>query len=428
MVRTMNGYRRLARNHDFTVLWVGQTVSELGSHVSMFVFPLLAFHLTGSLLAAAAAEALHLLGLAATLLPAGVLADRADRRLLMRVASGGGALLYASLAVAGATGHLTVLHLMAVALLTGVGAGVFAPAEISAIRTVVPREDLPTALSQNQARQHVAALLGGPLGGLLYGVTRWLPFAVDAVTFAVSWVLLGRIRSDLSARVPTRPRRRPRQDIVEGLRYTWSRPFFRVLVVWAPLTNLVINALFFVALLRLVEAGFDPVQIGLVSTAAGISGILGALVAPALIERVATGWLTILAAWSFLPLLVPLALWNHPAVVAAALAVGLFLNPAGNAGVGSYRIAVTPDELQGRIQSTMQFVAMSSMPLSPVLAGVLLTWLGGGGAVAVLGLLTALVALVPTLSRSVRDLPRPAAWVVEERTGAPVEPSLTSAG
>ncbi len=410
----MTGYRSLVRNHDFTVLWVGQTVSELGNHVSMFVFPLLAYHLTGSALAAAAAEALHLLGVAATLLPAGVLVDRTHRRRLMRIASGSGVLLYASLAVAGVAGSLTLPHLMVVALLTGVGAGMFAPAEISAIRTVVPRSDLPTALSQNQARQHVAGLLGAPLGGLLYGVTRWLPFAVDALSFAVSWVLLGRIRADLSAPEATGPRRRPRQDIAEGLRYTWSRPFFRVIVIWAPLTNLVINALFFVALLRLIEGGFDPVHIGLVSTAAGVSGILGALAAPYIIDRVPTGWLTILAAWSFLPLVVPMVLWNHPAVVAAALGVGLFLNPAGNAGVGSYRIAVTPDALQGRIQSTMQFVSMSAMPLSPVLAGVLLSTLGGGRAVAVLGILTALVALIPTLSRTVRGLPRPRDWVTDD--------------
>ena len=39
----MTGYRQLARNHDFTALWVGQTVSELGSRVSMFVFPLIAY-------------------------------------------------------------------------------------------------------------------------------------------------------------------------------------------------------------------------------------------------------------------------------------------------------------------------------------------------------------------------------------------------
>ena len=70
MVDVMTGYRHLARNHDFTVLWVGQTVSELGSRVSMFVFPLLAYRLTGSALVAGATEAVHLLGLAGALLPA----------------------------------------------------------------------------------------------------------------------------------------------------------------------------------------------------------------------------------------------------------------------------------------------------------------------------------------------------------------------
>ena len=201
----MTGYRDLARNHDFTVLWIGQTVSELGSRVSMFVFPLLAYQLTGSALAAAAAEALHLLGLVGTLLPAGVLADRMDRRRIMRAASGAGVLLYGSLAVAGIADALTLPHLMVVALLTGAGAGAFAPAETSAVRTVVPTEDLPTALSQHQARQHVATLLGAPLGGLLYGVTRWLPFAADAVSYALSFVLLGRIRTDLSAPTSDRP-------------------------------------------------------------------------------------------------------------------------------------------------------------------------------------------------------------------------------
>src|SRR4051812_23494691 len=107
----MAGHRSLLRNHDFTVLWVGQAISELGSRVSMFVFPLIAYELAGSTLAAAGAEAAHLLGLAATLLPAGVLADRFDRRRIMRVAAGSGVLLYTSLVVAGLAGVLTVAHL-----------------------------------------------------------------------------------------------------------------------------------------------------------------------------------------------------------------------------------------------------------------------------------------------------------------------------
>jgi predicted MFS family arabinose efflux permease len=413
MLRNMTGYRRLARNHDFTALWIGQTVSELGSRVSMFVFPLIAFAMTGSAMVAALAEALHLLGLAATLLPAGVLADRLDRRRLMRFASGAGVLLYASLALAALGDRLTVSHLMVVALLTGVGAGLFAPAETSAVRAVVPAEDLPTALSQNQARQHVASLLGAPVGGVLYGAARWAPFLADAVSFAVSWVLLGRIRTDLSAPTYDGPRRRVRDGLREGFTFIWTRPFFRVLMVWAALSNLVVNALFFVAILRLIQGGFHPFQIGLVETAAGVFGILGAIAAPWLIDRLATGSLTIAIAWSFVPLVVPMVLWNNPLAVAAALSFGLFLNPAGNAGIGAYRIAVTPPNLIGRTQSCTQFTSMSIMPLAPVLAGALLSGIGGAAAIAVLGLLAAGVALIPTWSRSVRAVPRPSVWQAE---------------
>jgi hypothetical protein len=53
------------------------------------------------------------------------------------------------------------------------------------------------------------------------------------------------------------------------------------------------------------------------------------------------------------------------------------------------------------------------MPLSPVLAGALLHGLGGSGAIAVLGALIAVVALIPTLSRSVRSVPRPESWIRE---------------
>ncbi|MCW2848729.1 MAG: major facilitator superfamily 1 [Marmoricola sp.] len=406
----MTGYRQLARNRDFRVLWVGETVSELGTRMSLFVFPLLAFHLTGSALLAALAEGVHLFGLAAALLPAGLLADRVDRRRLMRTASAGGVLLYASLVVAALTGTLTMPHLLAVALLSGSVAGLFAPAEMSAIRSVVTSEELPTALSQNQARQHVASLVGGPLGGALYSLARWLPFVVDAVTYAVSWFMLGRIRADLSAPEHLGPRQSGPEQLREGLSFIWRSPFLRVLLVWSALANLMGNALFFAAVLRLIQAGFPPVQIGLVETAAGTFGILGALAAPAIIDRFATGRLTVVIAWSLTPLVVPMMFFNNPAVVAAALGLGLFLNPAGNAGIQSYRVAVTPDGLQGRIQSTSQFVSMSVMPLAPVLAGALLAGIGGERAVAVLGVLTMAVALIPTASAAVRAVPKPSVW------------------
>jgi MFS family permease len=417
----MGASRNLLRNHDFTVLWIGQTISELGSRMSLFVFPLLAYAITGSTLWAALAECAHLVGLCGMLLPAGVLADRMDRLRLMRLASATGFLLYASLVVAALTVGIAMPHLIGVALITGAGVGLFGPAETSSVRAVVPDDQLPAALSQNQARQHVATLVGGPIGGAMFGLARWLPLAADALTYAVSWVLLGRIRTDLSAPVTAGPRMPVRQGLVDGVRFIVRRPLFRVLMVFNALLNLLMNALLFVAVLRLMQAGFPAAQIGLVETASGLFGLLGAVAAPWLIDRLRTGSITVAVAWSWVPLAVPLVFWNNPLVVAASLSAGLFFNPVGNAGTGAYRMALTPPDLQGRVQSTMQFVSMSVMPLFPLLAGLLLGALGGGAAIAVLGILTALAALIPTLSRSVREVPRPVVWQAElagERPGA----------
>jgi MFS family permease len=406
----MSTYRSLARNRDFTALWIGATVSELGTRVTTFALPLVAYALSGSPLWAATAEAAYLLGMVVMLVPAGVLADRRHRLRLMRVSLGTGVLLHASLVGAGLAGRLTLPHLLAVAVASGLLAGLFVPAESSAVRAVVDRGQLPTALSQQQARQHVATLLGGPVGGALYGVARWAPFAADAVSYALGWVLLGRVRTDLSAEPRSSTPGRPLRDLGEGLRFLWEHPFLRIVLCWSPAANLAVNALFFVALLRLVEAGVPAWQIGLAETAIGAFGILGALAAPFVIDRFATGALVVVVAWSFVPLAVPLALWNHPWSLALAASVGMFLNPAGNAALGSYRLAITPPELVGRMQATMQAVSMATIPLAPALSGVLLTVLGGRDAVLALAVLTGAIALVPSLSRSVRAVPRPAQW------------------
>ncbi|QDP98613.1 MFS transporter [Microlunatus elymi] len=406
------GYRSLARNHDFTVLWIGQTISGLGSAISSFAFPLVGYALTSSALITSIVGTAHLVGMLVVMLPAGALADRVDRRLVMRVSAGAGAVLYATVVAAGIAGWLTVPHLIAVALLTGATEGLFRPAETGAVRTVVSTEELPTALSQNQARQHIASLLGAPVGGLLLAVTRWMPFAADAVSYAISWLLLGRIRTNLTPRPDGAPR--PRQsalaDVISGWRFQFGHPMLRVLAIWAPLTNLVVNAVFFAANLRLISAGFPPWQIGLIETSVGVIGILGALCAPWLIQRIPTGLLVIMSAWAFVPILLPMALWNTPWIVAAALAIGIFLNPAGNAAISSYAQTQMRQDQLGRFSATMGFTSMSLMPLAPILAGGLLSVLTGTVAMLILALPCGLVALIPTIARAVRTVPRPAEW------------------
>ncbi len=421
MLRNMAGYRQLARNRDFTILWVGETVSELGSTMSLFVFPLLGYHLTGSTAVAALLEGAGLLGTVAMLLPAGLLADRCDRRALMLLASATGALLYGSLVLAGSLGILTVAHLAVVALLTGVAQGVFRPAQLAAVRTVVLTEDLATALSQNQARHHIAELLGGPLGGALYAVRAWAPFAVDAVSYGVSCLTLSRIRTDLRPHPREGAPTRPMQQIREGYRFIRHQPFFRTLMVWSTINNLVVNACFFVVMMRLVRDGVQPAQIGLVSTSAGIGGILGALAAPYVIDRWRTGTLTVAVGWMCVLPLVPLMWWSTTWAACASVFAILLLNPAGNAGIGAYRAAMTPDELQGRVGSALGFVSMGSMPVAPVLGGFLLASVGGTAAIAGLAAASALSAMIPTCSRSMNSVPRPADWL---RPAEPTGPAL----
>jgi MFS family permease len=410
MVRNMTGYRQLARNRDFTILWVGETISELGSTMSLFVFPLLGYHLTGSTGVAALLEGAGLLGMVAMMLPAGVLADRFDRRRLMVGASATGALLYGSLAIAGLLGALTIPHLASVALLTGVAQGVFQPAQMAAIRSVVSTDELATAFSQNQARQHVASLLGGPLGGALYAVRAWAPFAVDAISYCVSCLTLSRIRTDLRPQPREGAPTRPLHQVKEGYRFIRHQPFFRTLMVWATLNNLVVNACFFVVMMRLVREGVQPAQIGLVSTAAGIGGILGALAAPYLIDRMRTGTLTVVVGWMCVLPLVPLMWWSTTWAACASVFAILLINPAGNAGIGAYRAAMTPDDLQGRVGSALSFVTMAGLPLAPVLGGSLLGALGGPAAIAGMVVASALTALIPTFSRSMNSVPRPSEW------------------
>jgi hypothetical protein len=206
------------------------------------------------------------------------------------------------------------------------------------------------------------------------------------------------------------------------MRFSWDRPLFRTLMLWSIGSNLTINAVFMAAELRLIQAGYPAWSIGLVGTAAGVCGVLGALAAPRIIRALPTGLLTVVIAWSFVPLMLPLVLWNNPAVVIVALSAGVFLNPAGNAGIGSYKMAVTPRALVGRVQSVGQFMSWSALPLAPLLGGGLLSLLGGPTAMAVLTGLAALVALIPTLSRSVRSVPRPAEWARAEAAEPALEP------
>lgn len=205
------------------LLWSGQTLSQLGSQISLVAYPLLVLALTGSPAKAGVAGFAKTVPVAVLALPAGVLVDRVNRKHLMVACDGVRALALAAIPIALAAGALPYGLIVAVAFLDGSGFVVSYIAERGALRQLVPREQLGDAVASNESRTFAAMLAGPPLGGLLFGIGRAVPFLTDAISYAASTTSMLLIRSDFQE-----PRGdRDRNDLREGLRWIWRRPFLR---------------------------------------------------------------------------------------------------------------------------------------------------------------------------------------------------------
>jgi len=106
--------------------------------------------------------------------------------------------------------------------------------ELASIRSIVPRSQLPSAVARNEARSYGASLAGPPLGGLLFGVTQFLPFLGNAVSYLVSFAGVALIRRPLQAERDERPPGHA-AALAEGLRFVFGNPFLRAVLHDTPL-------------------------------------------------------------------------------------------------------------------------------------------------------------------------------------------------
>lgn len=197
--------RSLWRNRDFQLLFVGSLTSVTGSEISAVAYPLLVLAVTGSsaragLVGFAEAVAAVLAGL-----PAGALVDRWNKRTVLVVSDLLRLLAVASIPLALAAGRLGTAQIVATAVVVGAGRAFFYPARSVAVRRTVPPEQLPAALSQDQARTAAGGLVGPPLGGALFGLGRALPFVADAVSFGVGMLCVLAVRTPLRVDPVDRP-------------------------------------------------------------------------------------------------------------------------------------------------------------------------------------------------------------------------------
>ena len=170
----------LRRNRDFVLLQSGQLLSAMGSEATVIAYPLLALALTHSPARAGVVSFARLVPFAVLQLPAGVIADRVDRRRVMVAADLVRAVTIGVLAATVVAGDVSFALLAFVALVEGAASVAFTTAATGALRSVVPAPQLPEAVGAVTARVATVNLAGPPLGGFLFGVARSLPFVTDA--------------------------------------------------------------------------------------------------------------------------------------------------------------------------------------------------------------------------------------------------------
>ena len=373
----------LLRQPEFLKLWAAQSISQVGDQVTLLALPLVAV-LT---LDASAAQMGFLV--AAELLPhlffslfAGVWIERSQtRRHLMIIADIGRALLLASIPLAAAFDVLSFPQLYAVAFAVGTFAVMFDVSWMTLFITVVPRRDVVDANSKMSLSRSLSFVTGPPLaGGLVQAVTAPVTLLLDAFSFLGSAAFLTRIR----AKEP--PVEHDGSGVFRslraGLRFVLRDELIRPDLLCAATVNLfnfVFHAIF--VLYATSELGVSPGTLGLALGAGAVGGIVGALIAPRLEQRIGIGRSIVLGSVLF-----PAPLVLVPIASGSELRLGLMLGAAeflSSVGVMIFDVSAasltflrTPDRIRSRTAGTFRFVNYGIRPIGALLGGALGTVLG----------------------------------------------------
>jgi MFS family permease len=394
----------LWRNREFVALWSGQVVSTLGAQISGTAMPLLVLATTRSPLDAGIVGAAGTLPFLLAHLPAGTLVDRWNRRRILLISELAAGLALSTVPIAMWWGTLTVAHLAVVAFVQGLCFVFFGLAERAALPKIVPVALLSTAVAHNEARSRGAALAGPPLGGMLFGIDRAVPFLADTVSYVIATIGLLFIRKDLQNQ--TKPPSEPLwQATTAGLRWVWRHPLIRAAILLIAVSNMIFQALILILVVLAQQHGVTSTTIGIMLGIYSGGGLIGALAAGKLHRHLKPKTVIIGVNWIWAALLPLFALTSSPVLIGAIGAACAFIGPIWNVVIITYTTILVPNELLGRVTSAAMTLSWGVMPLASLSAGYLLTAIGPVGSVLALAAVMLVTAVTATASPAVRHAP-----------------------
>ncbi len=408
------------RNRDFVRLWTAETISQFGTQVSLLAIPLVAVILLGATpFEVALLGTIEFLPFILFSLPAGAWVDRLRRRPILIIGDLGRAVSLASIPIAYMLGGLTIWQLYIVGFINGTLTVFFDVAYMSYLPSLVDRDQLVDGNGKLEVSRTIAQTAGPAISGGLIGiVTAPIAVAVDAVSFAASALFVFLIRReeptpDRDIDEHGQPRLSLRHEVAAGLRYVLGNRYLRGIAASTGTANLfgsIAMATYIVYVVR--DLGLTPGEIGIVFGLGNIGSIVGAFTASRAARLLGLGPAIVISMFLSFPALLLIAIapkaFPIPFLVASGFLFGLSA-VIYNINQVSFRQAITPAPMQGRMNATMRFVVWGTIPLGQVLGGIIATtvgvheaiWIGAAGSI------LAVVPLVITPVRTLREMPAP---------------------
>jgi MFS family permease len=373
----------LWRDRRFATYWVGQGISQFGDRITELALPLIA--VTSLQVGASTVGLLTAAVWAPNLLSlfVGTWVDHHVRkRRLLIVADLLRCVVLLSLPVAHLFGAITLAQLFLVAIIAGFGQVLYQTSYPSFFVGLVRRDQFVEANSLLSGTRS-ASFVAGPAvaGGLIQAVTAPVAMLVDAATFAISALLIGRVRvRDLPVDTTNEDGllRRSR----DGMALVLRDPYLRASLPCATtinLFNLMAGALIILYASR--ELDLSAGVIGLALGIGATGGLLGTVVAGPLSRRIGVGRTIALGAVVFSApfALMPLAAgptWSR----AGVLALVEFISALGvmclDIPLNALMTAVTPDGVRSRVTGAFSTVNYGIRPLGAIAGGLVGEWIG----------------------------------------------------
>jgi DHA3 family macrolide efflux protein-like MFS transporter len=358
----------------FTVIWIGQIVSLLGTAMSQFGLTLWAYEITGKATPLAMVGFFFVAPQVALAPFIGVLVDRGNRKLMMMLSDLAAALTTVVILVLYATDNLQIWHLYVTAAIAGTFQGFQWPAYSAAITLMLPKEQYARANGMlemaGNASYVFAPILAGALIGPL-GLIGILIIDLISATVAISTLLLVHVPQLSGTGAGREGEGSFVEEMVYGFRYILARPSLLGLQTVFLVGNFFSSMAFAVlAPMILARSGNNELIFGSVQSAGAIGGVVGGLAMSAWggpkrrVHGVLLGWFCSgLLGQMVVGLGQALPIW------AAGMFLMALFNPLLNGCNQAIWQSKVPPDVQGRVFTARMFIAWLVMPLGQLLAG-----------------------------------------------------------